>query len=564
MRTRQRGAALILFATVLILGVAWYAVGALGKAPVASAEREIRTGLALEAGKKALLGYVAQYAARSTTAEPGQMPCPESITLANPGESSTSCSATMTVVGRLPWKTLGIDQLRDGNGEPLWYMMRGFRDAPINFGSAGQLAYNGSTVVAMVIAPGVPLNTAATAGTPAAGCTKQSQLVAERNAAPLSAANFLECGVATGSLASPGDSTWTNDRVIAITAAEWADAIAPAIADRLQRQVAPAMNDYYTTTSLASWGQRFLPNSSILNTAAATDLCGDNNQREGMPPVASVASGTCSTTWDSVSVSGLGLLLSFGSCSYFPNPASPTEVHCDFNVILGGIASPRINISAPRIGYSFRYIDTSKIMIEVNGPSIALPLVPPYPVASTGNYSGSVSATDGRGTFSFEVFFPALSILEVVRIRIPLPSDALLDDARSAWYVNNNWGRYTYYGVAQAATSDPGSSVCTPGTANVSGCLTVNGITSPNNAADDKRLVLVLMGRALAGQDWTSTDPADYLEALNSPALAADNSTVGDRQYTSTIATSTFNDRVAVCPFKYQNQAGGDIWLCNN
>ncbi|HZN85659.1 MAG TPA: hypothetical protein VFB53_02635, partial [Burkholderiales bacterium] len=237
---RQHGAALILFLTILVLGVAWFAVGALGKAPVATAEREVITGRALQAAKQALLAYAAQYAARSTTADPGQMPCPESLTLANPGEASTSCSATLLVVGRLPWKTLGIDPLRDGAGEPLWYMMRGFRDPPINFGTAGQLTYNGATVVAMIIAPGVPLSTT---GTPPAGCTAQNQLVATRNAATLNPANFIECGVATGSIASPGDSAWTNDRAIAITAAEWADAIAPAIADRLQRQVAPTLEE---------------------------------------------------------------------------------------------------------------------------------------------------------------------------------------------------------------------------------------------------------------------------------------------------------------------------------
>ena len=47
-------------------------------------------------------------------------------------------------VGRLPWRSLGIDQLRDGYGEPLWYVLsRGFRNPPINFGTLGQINYNG-------------------------------------------------------------------------------------------------------------------------------------------------------------------------------------------------------------------------------------------------------------------------------------------------------------------------------------------------------------------------------------------------------------------------------------
>ncbi|MGH8739177.1 MAG: hypothetical protein ACREVC_17625, partial [Burkholderiales bacterium] len=53
---RQKGQALILLVTVLVIGVVWYTVGALGTAAPTNAERDTRTGLALEAAKKALLG----------------------------------------------------------------------------------------------------------------------------------------------------------------------------------------------------------------------------------------------------------------------------------------------------------------------------------------------------------------------------------------------------------------------------------------------------------------------------------------------------------------------------
>lgn len=541
---RQRGAALIILVTVLVLGVAWFTVGALGKAPPTSAETEIETGEALRAGKQALLAYVAQYAARFDTAEPGQLPCPEALTLSSPGQSSPSCSASGIVVGRLPWKTLGVDQVRDGYGEPLWYVVRGFRNPPINFGTAGQLSLNGSTVVALIIAPGRPLNTGSLAGTPPAGCTKQDQIVVTRNVAPLNAANFIECGVASGSLSTPGDQTWTNDRAIAITAAEWADAVAPAVSDRIQRQVAPAMLDYYNTTSLATWGERFLPNASTFGFAppATNNLCGNSGAREGMPPTATVASGLCSTAWSSGGASGLGSSLSFGGCT--PTPA---DIRCDFISLLSGIFSPRINVVAPRVGYSFRYVDPSQITISINGG-------PPSP-ASTGSYTGFVSNWDGSGVMSFQVSFPFLTVASSVSIRVPNPSDALLADSRSAWYVNNGWDRYTYYGVSRAATFDPGFSICNPG-GDVSGCLTVNGMPAPNN---DKRLVLVLMGRALPGQTWGTTNPADYLEGNTIPG----NATVGDRSYTDAVVSSTFNDRVAACPFKYQDGGGSTVTICN-
>jgi hypothetical protein len=68
------------------------------------------------------------------------------------------------------------------------------------------------------------------------------------------------------------------------------------------------------------------------------------------------------------------------------------------------------------------------------------------------------------------------------------------------------------------------------------------------------------MGRALAGQTWgsppTSTDPTDYFESLTSPANAASNTTLADRNYTSATVTSTFNDRIAACPYKYYDTDG--------
>jgi hypothetical protein len=544
-KRRQRGAALILFLTVVVVGVAWYAVGALGKVPVATAEREAITGVALRNAKEALLSYVAQHAARSDTADPGQMPCPESLTLANPpGESAASCSATAVVVGRLPWRTLGVDPIRDGSGEPLWYVMRGFRDAPINFASAGQLTYNGSMVVALIIAPGVPISTS---GTAPSGCTSQNQMVSTRNTATLVPANFLECGVG-GTITSPGSAAWTNDRVIAITATEWADAISGAVADRLQRQVAPAMYDFYNTTSLSSWGTRFFPNSSIFNTPTGTDLCGDLNNFEGMPPVASVALGTCDTDWTGGSASGLGMILGFDGCTVFT-----TLMRCEFTVLLGGIVTPRISATAPRIGQSFRRVDTSQITYQICnafgacGSQIA---------ATTSGYSGSVSSGTGNGTFSFNVTLPTLSIANTVRVRIPHPTDALLADSRSAWYVNHDWGRYTYYGVARPASSQP-LGTCTPG-GTVTDCLTVNGMPSPNN---DKRVVLLLGGRIMPGKTWTSTDPTNYFEMLSgaSPTAVANNTTLADRNYTASTVTSTFNDRLAACPYRYYAADGTTV-----
>jgi hypothetical protein len=554
---RQRGAALILFATVLILGVAWFAVGALGKAAVAIPERETRTGLVLREAKQALLAYVAQHAARSTTTNPGQMPCPESLTLANPGEASSSCSASAIVIGRLPWKTLGIDPLDDGYGEPLWYILRGFRNAPINFGTAGQLTHNGSPVVAMIIAPGPPRNTASVAGAPTAGCTKQDQIVANRNTANLNAANFLECGLTTGSVTTPGNDTWTNDRVIAITAEEWADAIAPAIADRLQRQVAPAMDDFRTNTSLTSWGERYFPNASSVNALDSTsfpesnDLCGNVNMRAGMPPTATRASGACSTDWNGGGLFGLGLLLSFGTCW-----TTAADLRCSFTMLLPGVASPGFQLNAPNVGYAFRSFNPADIRIQVNGGASQGVTVTSYTGTGVNNANGS-------SQIQFQLQFPLLALAANVVVIIPWASDALLADARSAWWVTNGWDRFTYYGISQAASHDPGAAVCNPG-GTVTNCITVNNMAAPTN---DKRLVLALTGRKLSSQTW----PSPAYNAVSNPNPLAhywerQNASVDFVFEVGNMAPNdpadAFNDRIAACPFKYQDSTGADVDIC--
>jgi hypothetical protein len=522
-------------AAVLVLGVGWYTVRALNTIAPAASEREVRTGRALQAAKQALLAYVAQYAARSNTADPGQMPCPESLTLANPGQSSSSCSASAIVVGRLPWKTLGADQFLDGYGEPLWYMVRGFRDPPINFGSIGQLTYNGSAVVAMIIAPGRPLNTASTAGTPPAGCIKQSQMVATRNSATLSAANFLECGVATGSIAAPGDSTWTNDRVIAITAAEWIAAIAGPVADRLQRQVAPALAEWRSTDSNTNWGELFLPAASTFSNPVTNGLCGTYGVREGLMPVARSASSTC-TNWTSGTVTQLPLLGLIGadSCG-----AAGSNYQCTYTQTLSilGIGSARIRVRAPNVGQSFRdRISAADVVVSPAGGTVT-------------NFSLTLDSATGDALIDFRVSF-FLALLTPVTVTIPgLLDAALFTDPRMAWYVNNDWARYTYYSIAPGSQLNSASDCSSAGDAD---CMTLNGLPPSNGNTNDKRFVLALMGPALATQSQPSSILTEYIE-----------SKTGSMVYHQDRIDAVFNDRLATCPFQHTPASGPVISVCN-
>ncbi len=100
---------------------------------------------------------------------PGDLPCPDRN---NDGLAETSCSNTARI-GRLPWKTLGVGDIRDGSGERLWYAVserykNNPRMLPLNTDtsgswsvlSAGGLGWDatlGNGVVAVIIAPMQPL-----------------------------------------------------------------------------------------------------------------------------------------------------------------------------------------------------------------------------------------------------------------------------------------------------------------------------------------------------------------------------------------------------------------------
>lgn len=89
--------------------------------------RDQKTAEALVQAKEALIGYAAKVHISNSSAanqpRPGDLPCPDTD---NDGDAESWCgdasgSAQTRRIGRLPWKTLGLPDLRDGSGERLWY-----------------------------------------------------------------------------------------------------------------------------------------------------------------------------------------------------------------------------------------------------------------------------------------------------------------------------------------------------------------------------------------------------------------------------------------------------------
>ncbi len=541
---------------VLVLGTSWAMVGAITQASRNTLRAQRQTGEALKLAKDALLGYLAQQALSSNV--PGSFPCPEaanSIGTTNEGMKTNACS-TLPVVGRLPWKTLGIDKPLDGAGEALWYVVgTGVRVAPINYSTTGSLTVDGTAnaAVALIIAPGAALNSLSSTSTAPSPCTKRAQS-AGRIASTLNAADFLECGNATlSSFTTSRSDGWGNDRAVMITSSELLSAIEGAVADRIQRFVAPILNGtanstdgWYQNVSFSNWGIKFFPYASAWGDPTANAWCGNFGVFEGLLPIASgeVTTGTtCSARWTSASVSqvsGSGTFTA-GSCA-----ATDQLISCSFSY--SGTPVLKMTATAPNVAMGFR-------TLPLSGDVTATP-ASGYTVNAP---TGSIIA-GGGGQIDVQITMANKPTSGPGTVSIRHPADSILLNTSTvsnpdlAWFINNKWQRYTYYAISPAVTANP-SGTCT--SADVTNCLTLTNAEAGTGNVNNKRLVLILSGRPLSGKSQPSSNLSDYFELQNDQT-----STAGDREFQRNTISTIFNDRPAVCPFQRQTTGLANV-LCN-
>ncbi len=129
----------------------------------------------LQMAKQALLGYAVKYhTAPGGLYDMGRLPCPDytELGVASEGTQDGPCGAIhVNAQGFLPWKTLGLDSIKDSNGDCLWYVVSGdYKDRAearmLNEDTNGLLKvqdengqlYNGANPddrpIALIIAPG--------------------------------------------------------------------------------------------------------------------------------------------------------------------------------------------------------------------------------------------------------------------------------------------------------------------------------------------------------------------------------------------------------------------------
>ena len=110
----QSGFALLAFVVlVALVGMTWYIGSLAANTQTLKLDRDRVTQTAFAKAKEALISFAAANPDR------GALPCPADP--ANEGVMLTTCPTDALRIGRLPWRTLGIEDLRDGGGESLWY-----------------------------------------------------------------------------------------------------------------------------------------------------------------------------------------------------------------------------------------------------------------------------------------------------------------------------------------------------------------------------------------------------------------------------------------------------------
>lgn len=151
----QRGYAMLGIIAVLGVAATTVVVTSLSATAVHN-EQNRRTSSALALAKQALIASAA-----SSSTRPGSLPCPDTD---NDGLSDLAAGSCTNLIGRLPWQTLGLPDLRDSSGERLWYALsQQFRDAnTINNTTTGELHVTGTltaaNAAAIVFAAGAPVN----------------------------------------------------------------------------------------------------------------------------------------------------------------------------------------------------------------------------------------------------------------------------------------------------------------------------------------------------------------------------------------------------------------------
>ena len=531
---------------VLVIGIAAALVGSLSATRLKSVRQET-TAAALAQAKEALIGYAVKDDNR-----PGELPCPD---IDNDGQLTMnvdfSGNQCVSLLGRLPWKTLGLPDLRDAAGERLWYAV----SDPFHAGASPQLNSDTTGTITIRTSDGSLLNdgsgtSGAVAVIVAAGEALQRQGGASQtrgctvgvdcddagkciSASPTTVpkcnpANYLDIATVGGNtednanftggssndgfihgevkIYNPESGTHDlilNDQLMPITR----DALFPTVEKIVGKRVRDLLNASHTVLGRFPFAAPFTnPSTSTFIATIGT--------YNGLLPGATA-------TWAATPTYSLN----GGSADVFcerrtgNNSLANARARCSVSNIIG---TPIITMTGilNYLGLWSEYdlASVNEVRVRISGNN--------YAASSVAGMNAAVSYSVNADR-SVTVTFTGLLVPGVERIEM---RDMVLD-SRYDWITQNQWNRVMYYAVSLDHAPD-GGNACTP-LPGAPSCLTVSG----GNGGNDKRAVIVMTGGALPNQSRPSSGNADYLE---------DGNAVPDFIYENKARTSSFNDQVIV------------------
>jgi hypothetical protein len=547
-RNAQRGLALILLLVVVVLAFTYVLMSRLPLATHQTATKREFNARVLNQAKQALIGKMVIDAA-GTDDNPGRLRCPEGFNnigtdqegVAAPDPGDPTCAR----VGRLPWRTLGVDKLVDADAEPLWYavspgwsLQNTGTLLDINSDKRGQMTVDGlgppNDVVALIIAPGRPMTVQA-----APGCTARTQARAAP-APTINAADYIECfNAATPAFSTIGPSASFNDQVLAVTTADLIPPLEAAIQQRMQREIAPVLRTVYSS---AAWGQAagnpvypFAARFDNPDPGSGNSYQANDGRYQGLLPFNCSEAGCASdaryspafVNWTtsgggpSISVTGPGLVAGGGSCTLTGN-----QINCTGSYVALGTVTFTITVRATNVAMALRQLDPSGVTLTT-GSLLSLGTC-----SSPGTVTGITGSfrSDGGADMTMRAQAPglvgglpplALSVSFCMTAQLGMFADHPLlkpdstGPGTTGWFVRNEWYRLVWYAVAPKNTVDNLSGGVPVGCVNPSppppapDCLGINGTRNI-------RALLVLTGGSLSNPAGRPNgNVMDYLEHNN-------------------------------------------------
>jgi hypothetical protein len=319
-------------------------------------------------------------------------------------------------------------------------------------------------------------------------------------------------------------------------------ALEAAIADRMQREIAPVLRSVYA--SAAQWGTSstnpLYPFATPFGNPGGSNYQGANGTYRGLLPFAHsetspgsgvpcAASPRCATlfvAWAGGTLSGPGI--NSPSCTVVTGTTTRLDCTFYYTCSLGTCTPPTLNYTiqaqAANIGMSLRQINLSAPVGSANVTATLDSASGAFGSNGAATMTLSGTATpDGSGGFLSAVLgntFCGLPIIGPVLgckqslISVPigvLADHPLLDpaNATTGWFVRNEWFKTTYYAAAQHSTpaglSMSGGLGCTS-----SDCLRFNDGSTRNI-----RALLVLAGRSMSNAARPGATLSDYVEYQN-------------------------------------------------